>query len=137
MIPVDTGGPGDVGGDLDIHVDRVSPATAVFTLVGEADLHRAPALREEIAEVIDDGIHDLVVDLSEVTFIDSMTLGVLLGAMKRLRPLGGRLCVVVNDPNIRRIFEITLLDRVFPLYEDTERALVGLAAAAERSGGNG
>jgi anti-sigma B factor antagonist len=129
MIPVDTAGPGDVGGDLDIHVDRVSPSTAVFTLIGEADLHRAPALRDEIAEVLNDGIHDLVIDLSEVTFVDSMTLGVLLGAMKRLRPQGGRLCIVVSDPNIRRIFEITLLDRVFPLYEDAERALVGLAGA--------
>jgi anti-sigma B factor antagonist len=135
MIPVDTAGPGDVGGDLDIHVDRVSPSTAVFTLVGEADLHRAPALREEIAEVINDGIHDLVIDLSEVTFVDSMTLGVLLGAMKRLRPQAGRLYIVVSDPNIRRIFEITLLDRVFPLYENKERALVGLAGA-DRSDGD-
>jgi anti-sigma B factor antagonist len=136
MMPVDTAGPGDVGGDLDIRVERVSPGTAVFTLAGEADLHRAPALREEITEVINDGIHDLVIDLSEVTFIDSMTLGVLLGAMKRLRPQGGRLYVVVRDPNIRRIFEITLLDRVFPLFDDPELALVGLAGA-ERSTGDG
>ena len=77
--------------------------------------------------VIDDGMHDLVIDLSEVTFIDSMTLGVLLGAMKRVKPLGGRVCVVVQDANIRRIFEITLLDRVFALFDDGEQALAGLA----------
>ena len=59
-----------------------------------------------------------------------MTLGVLLGAVKRLRPAGGGVSVVCTDPHIRRIFEITLLDRVFTLHADrdeppsTERAAV-------------
>ena len=128
MSPVDTAGPGDVGGDLEIHVERPAPGLAVFTLTGEADLHRAPELRERIAEVIDEGTHDLVVDLTDVTFIDSMTLGVLLGAMKRVKPRGGRLSVVVTDDNIRRIFEITLLDRVFVLFPDRGRALAGVGA---------
>ena len=64
---------------------------------------------------------NVVVDLSDTTFIDSMTLGVLLGAVKRLRPRGGQL-VVCSDPNIRKIFEITLLDRVFALYSSREAA---------------
>ena len=127
---MDTVGPGDVGGDLAIDVERLSPTAAVFTLTGEADLHRAPELRDQMSAVIDDGIHDLVVDLSEVTFIDSMTLGVLLGAMKRVKPRGGRLCVVVRDTNIRRIFEITLLDRVFALYDGREQAIDDLARVA-------
>jgi anti-sigma B factor antagonist len=120
-----------VGGDLEIRVERVSPGVAVFTLAGEADLHRAPELRERIAEVIDDGARDIVVDLSEVTFIDSMTLGVLLGAMKRVNPRGGRLAVVVSDDNIRRIFEITLLDRVFTLFADRDGALAGTVASGD------
>jgi anti-sigma B factor antagonist len=128
-MPADTAGPGDVGGELDIRVERVPPAAALFVLAGEADLHRAPELREEMSAVIDEGIHDLVVDLSDVTFIDSMTLGVLLGAMKRVKPQGGRLCVVVQDENIRRVFEITLLDRVFTVFDDRSQALDGLAAA--------
>jgi anti-sigma B factor antagonist len=111
----------------------VPPAAALFVLTGEADLHRAPELREEMSAVIDAGVHDLVVDLSDVTFIDSMTLGVLLGAMKRVKPQGGRLCVVAQDENIRRVFEITLLDRVFAVYDDRSQALEGLTAAA--SGG--
>ncbi len=128
MVPVDTAGPGDVGGELEIRVERLSPTAALFVLAGEADLHRAPELRDEMSAVIDGGIYDLVVDLGAVTFIDSMTLGVLLGAMKRVKPQGGRLCVVVQDANIRRIFEITLLDRVFAVFDDRERAVAGLAA---------
>jgi anti-sigma B factor antagonist len=131
MMPVDTAGPGDVGGDLHISVERLPAPAALFVLSGEADLHRAPELRNAMSAVIDDGITDLIVDLSEVTFIDSMTLGVLLGAMKRVKPGGGRLCVVVQDANIRRIFEITLLDRVFAVFDDREQALAALAPTAQ------
>jgi anti-sigma B factor antagonist len=128
MIPVDTAGPGDVGGELNIRVERLPSAGALVVLTGEADLHRAPELRDEMSAVIDDGIYDLIVDLSDVTFIDSMTLGVLLGAMKRIKPRGGRLCVVVRDANIRRVFEITLLDRVFAVFDDREQAVASLAS---------
>ena len=54
-----------------------------------------------------------------------MTLGVLLGAVKRLRPAGGTVSVVCRDPHIRRIFEITLLDRIFTLYPDRQSAVDG------------
>lgn len=96
---------------------------AVVDVQGEADLHTAHELRAAIMDAIDGGATSLVIDLSEATFIDSMTLGVLLGAVKRLRPVGGRVSVVCTDPNIRRIFEITLLDRVFELHESRDAAL--------------
>jgi anti-sigma B factor antagonist len=74
-------------------------------------------------DAIDGGATSLVIDLSDTTFVDSMTLGVLLGAVKRLRPVGGHVSVVCTDPSIRRIFEITLLDRVFELHESRDAAL--------------
>jgi anti-sigma B factor antagonist len=96
---------------------------AVVTVFGQADLHTAPELRSAISEATDGGAGALVIDLSEATFIDSMTLGVLLGALKQLRPSGGTVSVVCSDPHIRRIFEITLLDRVFALHETRDAAL--------------
>jgi anti-sigma B factor antagonist len=96
---------------------------AVVAVRGDADLHTAHELRSAIGDAIDGGATRLVVDLAETTFIDSMTLGVLLGAVKRLRPVGGTVSVVCTDANIRRIFEITLLDRVFSLQESREAAL--------------
>ena len=74
-------------------------------------------------EAIESGAKVVVVDLSGVTFVDSMTLGVLLGAVKRLRQRGGELRIIVDDPHVRRVFEITLLDRVFDLYAERELAL--------------
>jgi anti-sigma B factor antagonist len=98
-------------------------SVAVVTVFGQADLHTAPELRAAINDAIESGAQALVIDLSEATFIDSMTLGVLLGALKQLRPTGGSVSVVCSDAHIRRIFEITLLDRVFALHETRDGAL--------------
>lgn len=103
---------------------------ALVELAGQVDLHTAPQLKEQLLAAIDEGAVNVVVDLSEATFIDSMTLGVLLGAVKRLRPRGGRLRIVCTDPSIRKIFEITLLDRVFSLYSTRDEALERLLPAS-------
>ena len=104
--------------------DELSPGrTAVFSVHGELDLHEAPELRDRISVAIDRGARVIVVDLTEVTFIDSMALGVLLAASNRLRPTGGGLRLVVPSPSIRRIFEISLLDHVFTLDSTRGEAL--------------
>jgi anti-anti-sigma factor len=95
----------------------------VIRLRGEADLHTAPCLRDVLADAIQGDPSIIVVDLTGVTFVDSMMLGVLLGATREIRPRGSDLRIVVDDPHVRRIFEMTLLDRVLQLYEDLESAL--------------
>jgi anti-sigma B factor antagonist len=116
--------------DFHIETERVSDDTALVALQGQVDLHTAPELRDQLVAAIENGAINLVVDLTETTFIDSMTLGVLLGAVKRLRPRGGRLRIVCDDSNIRKIFEITLLDRVFALYGTRAQALERLVSAS-------
>jgi anti-sigma B factor antagonist len=108
--------------DFDVETIDGGEPDVVIAVHGQADLHTAPELRNAITAALDGGATGLVVDLSEATFIDSMTLGVLLGAVKRLRPSGGKVAIVCSDPHIRRIFEITLLDRVFSLHTDLEAA---------------
>lgn len=108
---------------LELFEERIDDNRVVVRLTGDVDLHGAPHLRGVFSRLVDDGCDLLVVDLSGVTFLDSMTLGVLLGASKRLRQRGGQLRIVVSEPSVRRIFEITLLDRVFQLCESTGQAL--------------
>ena len=110
---------------FDVEVIDLSDGLSVIEVHGQADLHTASDLRSAMLTAIDRGAVRLVVDLSQATFIDSMTLGVLLGAVKRLRPVGGAVSVVCRDPHIRRIFEITLLDRIFTLYPDRQSAVDG------------
>ena len=74
---------------------------------------------------------DVVVDFSDTTFIDSTTLGVLVGGVKRLRAQEGRLSLVCSDRNIRKIFEITGLDRVFTIYPTRDEALAKTGASTQ------
>ncbi|WP_432824961.1 STAS domain-containing protein [Dactylosporangium sp. CA-092794] len=88
---------------------------------GELDVANAPQLREAVTAALD-GHRTLIVDLSAVTFLDSVTLGVLIGAYNRTRETGGRLAVVCPDERVRRLFRITALDKVFALYDTVDAA---------------
>jgi anti-sigma B factor antagonist len=106
---------------------------AIFSVsvAGEVDLATAPELKEALGEVVSSGASGVLVDLSNATFIDSTTLGVLMGAVKRLRPAGGELVIACHDANIRKIFEITLLDRVFKIYDTPGPAVEYLRGSRE------
>lgn len=106
-----------------IDEERPSAKTVVLSIHGDADVRTASELRARLGEVIDDSPRAIVVDLTGATFLDSMTLGVFLTAMKRLRGRGGRFRVVAPRAEIRRIFEMTLLDRVFDLDVTRQDAL--------------
>jgi anti-sigma B factor antagonist len=108
---------------FELNTTELSPQHFAVTLEGDVDLYTAPELKSELHRLIDGGATRIVVDLTSATFIDSTTLGVLLGALKRFRPSGGELVLVCSDPNIRRIFEITLLDRVFAIFGTRESAI--------------
>ena len=105
----------------------------ILTVEGEADLHVAPELRDRLAAAVDEGATLVVVDLSETTIVDSVTLGALMAAMKRLRARGGQLRLVVGRREVRRTFEVALVDRIFPLYGSREEALAAAANGREPS----
>ena len=98
----------------------------IVALTGEVDLYTAPELKQELLDAIAADGPGVVVDLSEATFIDSTTLGVLVGGLKCLRPDDRELVLVITDRNIRKIFDITGLDRVFPIHESRAEALAEL-----------
>jgi anti-sigma B factor antagonist len=89
----------------------------VIRVDGEIDVATAPQLRESLHRVITRGEGNVVLDLLGVTFLDSTALGVMVGALRRCRELGGELHVVVADPRIIKIFEITGLTKVFAIAD--------------------
>jgi anti-sigma B factor antagonist len=116
-----------------IEEERAEGDAVLLTVHGEADLHVAPEFRDRLTMAIDQGTSFLVLDFSDVTFVDSMTLGVVLGGMKRLRARGGHLRLVVPQGDMRRMFEITLLDRVLTIDSTREAALEAVAAPAAKT----
>jgi len=111
--------------------EELDEQTHVIEVGGDIDLYTAPGFKERLVELIESGKKYIVVDLSTATFIDSTTLGVLVGGSKRLRPMGGELALVCPDQNIAKPFTITGLDRVFAIHSSREEALGSLSSPAE------
>jgi anti-sigma B factor antagonist len=115
---------------MSVHHMDVEQSGCVVTVSGDADLYAAANVERELVRLVEGGKHSIIVDLTDATFIDSTMLRVLLNVSKRLRPGGGELLVVCSEHNIRKIFEITLLDRVFTIFDSREAALEHLGSAA-------
>jgi anti-sigma B factor antagonist len=112
--------------NFDIKTEQLSGKAFVISLAGEVDLYTAPEFKQQLLEVVAQGATDVIVDFSNTTFIDSTTLGVLVGGVKRLRENDGRLTLVCSDRNITKIFEITGLDRVFSIYGSRDEAVAAI-----------
>ena len=98
---------------------------AVLAVSGEVDVATAPKLREQLIELVNSGSIRIVVDLENVEFLDSTGLGVLVGALKRVRTSDGELALVCTEPRILKVFEITGLTKVFPMRRTVDEAVSG------------
>jgi anti-sigma B factor antagonist len=121
----------DEGENRDIYL-KISTAKAgdfmVISLEGEVDVYSASMLREEIINQVDAGEYNVVINLGKVAFLDSTGLGVLVGGLKRVKTHDGQLGIICNQEKILRIFRITGMDKIFPIYSGVEelgRARVG------------
>jgi len=108
--------------DLSLSTRTVGDRTVV-EVGGEIDVYTAPKLREQLVELVNDGSFHLVVDMEGVDFLDSTGLGVLVGALKRVRTHDGDLSLVCDEPRILKVFEITGLTKVFAMYADVDQAV--------------
>jgi anti-sigma B factor antagonist len=106
----------------------------VLAVRGEIDLFTAPELKQVLAESIESGRIRIIVDLTDTTFLDSTALGVLIGAVKRLRSRDGALAIVNVDENIAKTFEITGLDQIFTIVPTREEAEDAVDRAHDAAG---
>lgn len=111
---------------MDVTVtSRANGDRTIVEVTGEIDVYTAPALREELSSLIDAENTDLVVDLTQVSFMDSTGLGVLVGALKKVRTLGGDLQLIISQEKILKVFRITALTQVFTIHATLEESLQG------------
>ena len=114
--------------DFALSQDQLDDQRAIVAVRGEIDLFTAPELKATLTDAIEEGRTRIVVDLSETTFLDSTALGVLIGAIKRLRSRDGRMTIVNTDQNIAKTFEITGLDQIFTIRPTRDEAVSALDA---------
>src|SRR3954468_16302939 len=111
------------GGPMELSLaTRTVDEHTVLEVGGEGDVYTAPRLRERLVELVDAGARNVVVDLGRVDFLDSTGLGVLVGALKRLRAASGTFALVCAKEPLLKIFRITALDQVFPISPSVEAA---------------
>jgi anti-sigma B factor antagonist len=108
----------------------------VVKISGEIDVFTSPRLREMLLDIIENGGLHLVVDLGDVTFLDSTGLGVLVGIYHRLRARGGSMAFMGVNDRVRRVFHVTQLTKIFVLHRTLEDAIAAYetAGAAQQPG---
>jgi len=92
----------------------------VITVSGEVDLATSPSLDTEIIAAIESGTESVVVDLSDVSFMDSSGLGVIVRGLKRCREADKELDLVITNERVLKVFGITGLDQVIPIHDSLE-----------------
>ena len=102
---------------------RPSKDVVVVVVEGEIDIYTAPRLEEALEEALEGEIRRLAVDMAHVSFIDAAGLGVLVGAVMRLKERGARLPIVGCQARVARAFKLTRLEDVFTFYASREEAL--------------
>lgn len=117
-------------GNFQLSDDLIDDQVRVLRVSGEVDFDVAPQFKRQLIGHIDGGDRRLIVDLSEVGFIDSTAIGVLVGAIKRMRTATGSLAVVCDNDDVRGIFEAVGLENVIPLHASDQDALAALAVTA-------
>jgi anti-sigma B factor antagonist len=108
--------------ELRTEVSEVEGWTVV-AVHGEIDVATSPTLRERLIDLVSNGATRMVLDLEAVDFVDSTGLGTIVSVLKRARTHGGDLRLVCTEARIRRLFEITGLDKAVPLHASLEDAL--------------
>lgn len=95
----------------------------ILPLEGEIDLHLSAAVAESLNTVIKEKPRRLLVDLKDVSYIDSSGLAVLLNAMRKVEFYGGKFYLIGMRDGLRPVFETSRLDQVFRIYPDADSAL--------------
>ncbi|QGG96515.1 STAS domain-containing protein [Actinomarinicola tropica] len=106
----------------------------VVAASGEIDVVTAPSIRSEVVNLVVNGSTDIVLDFGRVDFIDSFGLGVMVGALKRVHSHEGRLRVVIGEPRVRGVLELTGIDRVLELYASVDDAIADDTPPAAHAG---
>jgi anti-sigma B factor antagonist len=105
--------------------EQLDSGTPVVSVMGEVDVATATALAQTLLGVTEDGTGEVIVDLSGCSFLDSRGLTALVGTRARLARSNRSLALVLSNPSVLRIFEITKCDELFEIYPSLSAAVNG------------
>jgi anti-sigma B factor antagonist len=102
---------------------RYTDKAAVVKLAGEIDMSHSPGVHQSLVEVLETRPTRLVIDLADVSYMDSSGVGILVDALRRVRVSGAKLALVGVAPRVLSVLQITKLDQFFEMYQTVDEAL--------------
>ena len=100
----------------------------IIRVRGEIHVSTAPEFAQHLSDVVESGKTAIVLDMSDVEFIDSTGLSVLLNGLRLVGQRQGRLALVCTNPTVLRLFQITNLDSTFDIFDDRQKAVAHVTA---------
>lgn len=107
---------------LPLRIAMAQPNTGILALEGEIDLHRSPQIKETLQPLLEQKLQRILIDMSEVDYIDSSGLAMFIETLQRVGAYGGRFGLFGLRDSVRSIFEIARLDQVFQIFPDESAA---------------
>ena len=116
---------------LELNVRRADNNIPIIVLGGEVDVYTAPRFRTTMIELIDEGNYDIIIDLSNVQYMDSAGLGALVSGLKRVREHAGSISLVSPTIPVQRVLDITRLSKILSIHLSEAAALSAIAESHE------
>ncbi|MFQ5602606.1 MAG: STAS domain-containing protein [bacterium] len=105
-------------------IDKSNENVAIFTLEGKlTGLEGRGVIQDRVRDTIKKKLHNVILDLSKVTWIDSTGLGELIASLSSIKKVDGNLVLTNLQAPVQSLLKMTNLDQIFETYEDIEQAL--------------
>ena len=99
----------------------------ICNIKGDIDINSSPDIRKSFTELTESQQKKIVIDLKEVSYIDSSGLATLVEVLKRVKSYGGKLKLSNLADKVKGLFEITKLEKIFEIYDATEEAVAAFS----------
>ena len=115
----------------DVMSHLITTGTYLVSVGGELVGEPGASVGLEVTRLVDEGVREVVLDLGDVTFVDSAAIAAIVEAGKRARRAGAVVTVVSDDPNVRRVLELVGVGRMLPLADTVTAAFAAVATRSQ------
>jgi anti-sigma B factor antagonist len=102
---------------------RSKGEVVILDISGEIDLYNAPEIKDFINKMIEQKKYKVIINLKNVTYIDSSGIGALISSLSNLKKFHGGLKIVNVFASVKKVFELTKLTSFFEIYDSEEEAV--------------
>lgn len=111
--------------NLGLEKEVLEDNVQLIRLSGELDIHSVPEFKQDVLSLLEQGCNDVIIDLDELSFMDSRGLGSFIGILRNVKEKQGSLRLICSNRAILTIFQRTGLNEIFSLYDSLDKAVAG------------